>query len=310
MTLTQMQYFSTICECQNISMAAKMLCISQPALSATLAGMEEEIGFKLFERKSKGVYPTGKGRQLLVHVNAVLRRYRLLEREIPLIAKNQDVIRAGFRPYSGETTFFQVYKDFELRHKDVILKVNEMSNPTPYIYLEEKVFDFLVATPKIMAGAAQEKYERCLLGVEKRQIFCHRDSAPGQKGFLTLEDFAAYPFVFWEGHQSLLESINEGLAKQGRRMNVVAIVPQLTGILHFICNNLAAGFMTGDYLESIPNIREVYIQDELLPLTGGRSIPIYVYWKRDIEKYHSKKLFIYYLRTRAPADAGAEEGTF
>ena len=41
MTLTQMQYFSTICECQNISMAAKMLCISQPALSATLAGMEE-----------------------------------------------------------------------------------------------------------------------------------------------------------------------------------------------------------------------------------------------------------------------------
>ena len=116
--------------------------------------------------------------------------------------------------------------------------------------------------------------------------------------------------MFWEGHQSLLESINEGLAKQGLRMNVVAIVPQLTGILHFICNNLAAGFMTGDYLESIPNIREVYIQDELLPLTGGRSIPIYVYWKRDIEKYHSKKLFIDYLRTRAPADAGAEEGTF
>ena len=308
MTLTQMQYFATICECQNISVAAKTLYISQPALSATLAGMEEEVGFKLFERKSKGVCPTEEGQLLLTHVNAVLRRFRLLEREVPLIAKNQDVIRAGFRPYSGETTFFQVYKEFERLHKDVVLKVNEMSNPRPYIYLEEKVFDFLVATKKIMSGAAIEKYERCLLGVERRQIFCHRDSPPGQRGFLTLEDLIRYPFVLWEGHQTMLDDINDGLLKLGARMNVIAMVPQVTGILHFVYNNLAAGFLSGDYLEAIPDIREVHIQDELLPLLGGRSIPIYAFWKRDIEKYHSKKLFIDYLRGRAvenePEDAG------
>lgn len=48
MTLTQMRYFATTCELQNISLAAQMLYISQPALSATLADLEKEVGFKLF----------------------------------------------------------------------------------------------------------------------------------------------------------------------------------------------------------------------------------------------------------------------
>lgn len=61
MTLTQMRYFATTCELQNISLAAQMLYISQPALSATLADLEKEVGFKLFNRKSKGVIPTEEG---------------------------------------------------------------------------------------------------------------------------------------------------------------------------------------------------------------------------------------------------------
>lgn len=297
-----MQYFATICECLNISIAAKVLYISQPALSATLMTMEEEVGFKLFERKSKGVYPTEEGKMLLSHVNTVLRRYHLMEREIPLIAKNQDILRVGFRPYSGESTFFQIYKEFELEHKDVILRVNEMSNQRPYIYLEDKVLDFLVATEKIMSATNAEKYERCLLGVEQRKIFCHRDSPPGQRGCFTLEDLIHYPFVFWEGHQAMLDDINNALLKLGAHMNIIAMVPQITGILHFVCNNLAAGFLSGDYLQSIPDICEVSIEDRLLPILGRRSFPIYVYWKQDIEKYHSKKLFIDYLRSRNVED--------
>ena len=56
MTLTQMQYFSSVRQYQNISMAAKMLYISQPALSSSLSDLEREVGFKLFDRKSKGIH--------------------------------------------------------------------------------------------------------------------------------------------------------------------------------------------------------------------------------------------------------------
>ena len=76
MTLTQMQYFATVCQYQNISMAAKMLYISQPALSSSLSDLEREVGFKLFDRKSKGIQPTEEGLLFLKNVDAVLKRLK------------------------------------------------------------------------------------------------------------------------------------------------------------------------------------------------------------------------------------------
>ena len=145
MTLTQMRYFATTCELQNISLAAQMLYISQPALSATLADLEKEVGFKLFNRKSKGVIPTEEGLLLLQHINSVLKRANLLQQEIPLISRHQQVIRVGFRPYSGETMFFRLFKQYqsECGTDGLILKVNEMSNITPYVFLDENQIDFL-----------------------------------------------------------------------------------------------------------------------------------------------------------------------
>lgn len=56
MTLTQMRYFATTCELQNISLAAQMLYISQPALSATLADLEKEVDSSYLIEKAKVSY--------------------------------------------------------------------------------------------------------------------------------------------------------------------------------------------------------------------------------------------------------------
>ena len=72
MTLNQMQYFSTACETKNMSLAAEMLYISQPTLSASLSALEKEVGFQLFYRKSKGICPTEEAMILLNQVNEVL----------------------------------------------------------------------------------------------------------------------------------------------------------------------------------------------------------------------------------------------
>lgn len=64
-----MQYFATVCQLQNISMAAKVLYISQPALS----DLEREVGFK-HPAGRREVYPTREGLLFLDHVLAVLKR--------------------------------------------------------------------------------------------------------------------------------------------------------------------------------------------------------------------------------------------
>ncbi|MFR8337900.1 MAG: LysR family transcriptional regulator [Eisenbergiella massiliensis] len=45
--------------------AARQLFISQPNLSRDIRELEEEIGFSIFTRSSRGVIPTEKGREFL-----------------------------------------------------------------------------------------------------------------------------------------------------------------------------------------------------------------------------------------------------
>ena len=298
MTLTQMQYFSSVCQYQNISMAAKMLYISQPALSASLSEMEREVGFKLFERKSKGIRPTEEGLLLLEHVDAVLRRDNLMQREIPLISRNQNTIKVGFRPFAGENEFLRIYKDFERQHRDVLLHVNEMSNNTPSIYLDEGQIDFLVAANTMMPTGWMKKYEYHQIGEDIRQLYCHVDCPLSGKAQVSLEEFVQYPLVMWEGQPQLLSKITSILAQEGLTLNLAAVLPQLTGILQFICNNLAIGFLTGDFLDGIQQI----VRLPMPTLRDGSPLleqdaQVYVYWKKEIERYQVKKLFVDYIKS-------------
>lgn len=55
MELTQLQYYRTVARIQNITQAAKVLHISQPALSRAISRLEEELEVSLFERSGNRI---------------------------------------------------------------------------------------------------------------------------------------------------------------------------------------------------------------------------------------------------------------
>ena len=64
MDFLELQSFVTICDCRNITEAARRLYITQPALSRRIQDMERELGVTLFVRKSKGIDVTEAGQSL------------------------------------------------------------------------------------------------------------------------------------------------------------------------------------------------------------------------------------------------------
>lgn len=64
MDIRQLKYFLTITDEGGVTAAAKKLHMSQPPLSKQLMLLEEELGVKLFERKSKNLILTNEGRVL------------------------------------------------------------------------------------------------------------------------------------------------------------------------------------------------------------------------------------------------------
>lgn len=71
MKLTQLKYFKTVAEFGRISQAAKALYISPPALSATIASLEKELGVTLFDRSSNRIVLNEQGRIFLRYVNQI-----------------------------------------------------------------------------------------------------------------------------------------------------------------------------------------------------------------------------------------------
>lgn len=68
--MTNLQYFATVAEYGNISAAASVLAITQPALTRSIMRLEDVLGVQLLHRSVRGVSPTACGKALLVHITA------------------------------------------------------------------------------------------------------------------------------------------------------------------------------------------------------------------------------------------------
>ncbi len=58
--------------------AATRLYITQPALSANISDLEDELGIVIFERTNKGISLTDEGREFVTYAKKVVAQYEIL----------------------------------------------------------------------------------------------------------------------------------------------------------------------------------------------------------------------------------------
>ena len=72
MEIRVLKYFITVAQEQSFSKAAKVLNISQPALSKQIKDLEEEYQITLFNRTTRSLSLTEEGQLFKVHVKEIL----------------------------------------------------------------------------------------------------------------------------------------------------------------------------------------------------------------------------------------------
>jgi DNA-binding transcriptional LysR family regulator len=85
MELYQLRSFAAVAEVGHLTRAAERLHISQPALSAQIKALEDELGVVLFERTSGGMVLTGAGQRLLASAEKVLAAAQILRAEARML---------------------------------------------------------------------------------------------------------------------------------------------------------------------------------------------------------------------------------
>jgi DNA-binding transcriptional LysR family regulator len=187
-------YFATVVEIGSINRAARLLDISQPALSTSMDRLEHELGVKVLDRSSGGASPTKLGEMLYCHA-------RLIREELKLALANlsnaqsghADLVRVGALPSLAGGIIPQALNQWRGTSPSVDLQVVENAQFDLLTGLLRRDFDFVVGFTEVfdlLDGLRQQVLFRDVLRVVARP----GHPLDGQNA-LQWEDLIHYPWI-------------------------------------------------------------------------------------------------------------------
>ncbi len=118
MTIRHLRIFIEVADTGKMSAAASKLYISQPTVSQAIKELEEYYGMLLFERLSKKLYITEKGKKLLSYARNVVKQFDDME-EMIFETGYVEKIRIGATMTVGECLLSQILNSFKKANPEV-----------------------------------------------------------------------------------------------------------------------------------------------------------------------------------------------
>ena len=126
MTKVQINAFLTVAREKSFTRAANVLYISQPAISKSISTMEEELGFRLFDRRDNVLSLTAAGKQMFEFFVRVIDEYNMLLDNIEhSLSNDSSSLRIGCPDTWNPKMFYDKIKaSFAESHPDVRINVD------------------------------------------------------------------------------------------------------------------------------------------------------------------------------------------
>ena len=130
MELRHLRYFVVVGDEQHYGRAAKQLHLAQPALSRQIQDLEQEIGFKLFERLPRGVKISMAGKSFLEDARRILQQVTEATARAKRVASGQSgTLRVGFvESISWHGVVPDSFRQFRENQPDVELQLRPLSS--------------------------------------------------------------------------------------------------------------------------------------------------------------------------------------
>lgn len=146
MDITQLRYFKMIAETGSLTRAAEQLHISQPAMSAMLKKLEEELGVELFDRAPNRIHLNAVGEAALVHVEHILRDVEQMRADLLSLSKQAPALSIGFADLG--VAGYSLPR-FALAHPEIQVSSTICQPEDVKKALSQRTYDILVTPGKV-----------------------------------------------------------------------------------------------------------------------------------------------------------------
>ncbi|MEO1987004.1 MAG: LysR family transcriptional regulator [Martelella sp.] len=228
MDLQQLRYFLAVADSLNISQAAEKLGVSQPALSKTMARLQQRVNVQLYVRKGRGVVLTDAGNALRGRAEAII--YRIDEAEqlmTDMRAGRSDHVRIGAGPSFLTQLLPEVLSELSARQPDVRYTIREGTIQTLYEWLKMREIDFaLFGWVKSDYGRGESDaaltYHRLL--VDELVIVTRNDHPLQRNPPTSIADLSRYNWVLPRMGTKLQTELNRVFLLKGEEVPVVNVL--------------------------------------------------------------------------------------
>lgn len=300
MELKHLRSFAAVVRYGSFTRAAEKLYLSQPAVSAHVQALEEELGRRLIVRTTKSLEVTPKGQEVFRLASSILELQRQIVEQCGRSSKT--VIRLGASTIPSAYVLPQLLPEFGRLYPEVYFTVHQSNSQGVADGLVEGLFD---------VG---------LLGMEGDDRltyipFC-RDRivliAPVAEPYLTMHDLVEVPLAELLAQPIILRERSSGSQKSAGRfldslgvreeqLRVTARINDQEAIKNLVAGGLGVSLISERAAQNFVDEKRVLKFD--LPGTNARSL--YLAYRRDyMLQSHVKEFFTFVQRKFSSEQTG------
>jgi DNA-binding transcriptional LysR family regulator len=276
--LRQIRYALSVAKERSFTRASTRLHVSQSAVSAQIKLLEDEIGFTLFQRSTRGVEPTEAGRTFLYEAERIIGDLMTLSETARRLRGGQsETLNLGM--VSGTAPIFipKLFQNLTSTFRDV--KVRLVTAPTQTIFseLQEERIDAGIAIEpdphRVPVGLIFDR-----LRTVEMALVAHPDHALAKpKNPVHISELAGEPIVMNELNVGYGQIVLSLFADIGARPNILAISDNVDTIKEIISSGTGLAILPRACVE-----REVAFKLlKVRPITPERQVSFSLFRRRE-----------------------------
>ncbi|QIQ21599.1 LysR family transcriptional regulator [Zophobihabitans entericus] len=240
LSIKQLRAFLALAEAENFTRASEKVNLSQPAFSALIASLEQEIGYRLFDRDTRKVQLNSDGLHFIELARTMVHTYDNTVNEIRVRSKGEE----------GRVTL-AVLPSIAVQWVPELLVEFNKQNPNIHVELMDTQWDRCLqsiinhtADLALTAGTPSlNELSSEVLFSDNFYLICHKDHPLASKEYVELSDLEHQPLIAFSQGTSIRIYTDQLI--QFHNIRYILEVRQLTTMMGMVASNYGISIVTG-----------------------------------------------------------------
>jgi DNA-binding transcriptional LysR family regulator len=196
--IEHLQSFVVVAQLGSFTQAAKVLHISQPALTVQIHRLEDSLDVRLLERNTRSVNLTKVGKEILPAAQRIIRDVEELVLTTKVSQKKENAVRTAAISSVAAVILPLVLKNFYKRYPMISVQVIDAFSDRVLTLVREEEVDFGIASLTEVPSDIQMS----LLFRDRLSVVCSPEHAIARQNTVQLQDLLELPLILMEAGTS------------------------------------------------------------------------------------------------------------